>query len=63
MPEGQVKALVVVQMWNIVQGDAGSKDSFMGNGCLLQEKTKQKIKTKVVKRGNQARAENCSMCP
>lgn len=54
MPEGQVKALVVVQMWNIVQGDAGSKDSFMGNGCLLQEKTKQKIKTKVVKRGNQA---------
>lgn len=37
-----------------MQGDAGSKDSFMGNGCLLQEKTKQKIKTKVVKRGNQA---------
>lgn len=54
MPEGQVKALVVVQMWNIVQGDVGSKDSFMRNGCSLQEKTKQEIKNKSSQKGNQA---------
>lgn len=46
----EVCEFVVDRMWNVIQADAGTESSFMGNECLLKQKTKQKIKIKAVRR-------------